>query len=271
VTGDPFSALDFRVEIRLPGEPEPLCDAAFAHCEGLELRLDVEALREGGENARRRLLAGGYSYGEVTLRRGMTASFDLWDWAAAVARDPSLRADALVVMLARDGATEQARFALSRCLPVRLRAPRLDAAGGAIAIEELRLACEAIELEHPGRRPQRPRLEKAVFEDLEEHRRFVVQFNPRSLRRERAGDLATLALELRFDAPANSDVQQLTRPLAEFLPRRAVRFEWGSFAFVGRIVALAEEFDLFAPDGRPLRATVRLTLEWDGGVPDDRR
>ena len=143
----PFTALDFRVEILLPGAHAPLCDAAFAECDGLELRFDVRALREGGDPARQRLLAGPASYGEVTLRRGMTASFDLWDWCALVMRDPGVRADARVVVLAPDGETERARFVLERCLPVRLKAPRLDAVDGVIAIEELTLSAERLELE----------------------------------------------------------------------------------------------------------------------------
>ena len=50
----------------------------------MEMRFDVKSLREGGDDARPRLLAGPASYGEVTLRRGMTESFDLWDWCGAV-------------------------------------------------------------------------------------------------------------------------------------------------------------------------------------------
>jgi phage tail-like protein len=264
---DPFTAFDFRVEILLPGSKTPLCGAAFAECEGLELRLDVAALHEGGENARQRLLAGPASYGEVTLRRGMTSSFDLWDWFGAAMRDHSLRADARVVVLAPDGETERARFLLARCLPVRLKAPRLDAVDGVVAIEELRLACEAVALERPGRRLAAPPLVKAVLEDLEEHRRMVVQFNPRSLRRVRRGDTATLSLVLQFEAGPDGDVQPQTGQVGSLLHRRAVRFEWGSFRFVGLFVALEEEFDLFAPDGRPLRATLALTLEGDARVP----
>ena len=265
---DPFTAYSFRVEIRLPGSVAPLCGAAFAECDGLELRLDVRALQEGGENARRRLLPGPASYGEVTLRRGMTESLDLWDWCGAVMRDPSLRADARVVLLAPDGATERARFLLSRCLPVRLRAPRLDAVDGIVAIEELRLACEALSVERPGRPPAAGKLAKAMLEDLEEGRRFEVQFNPRSVRRVRSGDVATLALELVLDAAPDGDVQEQTAQVGALLHRRSVRFSWGSFRFVGRIATLAEEFELFARDGRPLRATLALTLEGDARVPE---
>ena len=150
---EPFAAYAFRVEIRLPGAHAPLCDAAFAECEGLELRFDVRTLHEGGDNVRQRLIAGPASYGEVTLRRGMTASFDLWDWCGLVARDPGVRADA------RGGPARPRRrdraggFLLHRCLPVRMRAPRLDAVDGVVAIEELRLACESLTLDRPGRKP----------------------------------------------------------------------------------------------------------------------
>ena len=80
----------------------------------------------------------------------MTPSFDLWDWCALVARDPGVRADARVILLAPDGEQEHVRFLLHRCLPVRLRAPRLDAVDGVVAIEELQLACEALTLDRPG-------------------------------------------------------------------------------------------------------------------------
>ena len=44
---DPFSALHFRVEIRLPGAAEPLCEAAFAECDGMEVSFDVRSAARG--------------------------------------------------------------------------------------------------------------------------------------------------------------------------------------------------------------------------------
>ena len=131
----------------------------------------MRTLHEGGDNVRQRLVAGPASYGEVTLRRGMTASFDLWDWCGLVARDPGVRADATVVLLEPDGEAERARFLLHRCLPVRLRAPRLDAVDGVVAIEELRLACEALTLDRPGRKPPAGPEAKAELFEPPEHRR----------------------------------------------------------------------------------------------------
>lgn len=269
-----LTAFAFRVEILVPGRREPLCDAAFAACEGLELRFEVASLREGGQNSGPRLHPGGVSYGEVTLRRGMTSSFDLWDWCSDVMADPSLRADARIVMLSADGASEQASFLLRRCLPVRLRAPRLDASGaGVVAIEELQLACEALSLERPDRRPDLGTLVKAEFHELDDinakpinaDHDVVVQFNPGSLSHVRTEAGATLSFTLEIHAQAeDDDVRERTERIAYFAGRPGVRFGWGRFRFDGRLTTLEQHFDSFARDGRPLRASLGLTLSgWD--------
>ena len=49
-------------------------------------------------------------------------------------------------MLGADGQTERARFQLSRCLPVKLKAPPLNAAQGGVAVEELQIAYETLKL-----------------------------------------------------------------------------------------------------------------------------
>jgi hypothetical protein len=86
-----------------------------------------------------------------------------------------------------------------------------------------------------------------------------------------------LALQLWFDvsAPAAgrpNDVRRLTQKVAYFItPKRnpssntqlippAVRFLWGTFKFDGVMESLEENLEFFSPDGRPLRASVSLSL-----------
>ena len=145
----PFTAFNFAVEIRVDGVAMQVCDAAFAECDGLEMTMDVKTIREGGNNGRTIRLTGGFSYGTLTLKRGMTSSFDLWDWLEATLSNPALRADAEVVVFAADGTSERARFKLSRCLPVKLKAPALNAKDGMVAIEELQLAYESLSHKAP--------------------------------------------------------------------------------------------------------------------------
>jgi phage tail-like protein len=93
------------------------------------------------------------SYGQLALKRGMTSSFDLWDWFDRVQLDDErhLRAGCEVEMLATDRATPVATFVLFRCLPVKLKAPSLQAKEGTVAIEELEIAYELLTLRKPQR------------------------------------------------------------------------------------------------------------------------
>lgn len=142
----PFVAFNFSVEIRVDGVAMQICDAAFAECDGLEITMDVKTIREGGNNGKQIRLTGPYNYGQVTLKRGMTATFDLWKWVDLMLTKPATRADADVVLFDADGATERARFRLKRCVPVKLKAPPLNAKDGMVAVEELQLAYESLTL-----------------------------------------------------------------------------------------------------------------------------
>jgi phage tail-like protein len=146
----PFTAFNFAVEINVRDVAPRVCNAAFAECDGLEMTMDVKTIREGGNNGRQHRLTGPLNFGQLTLKRGMTASFDLWDWFAAVLENPGLRADAEVVLFAHNGTDERARFILERCVPVKLKAPPLNAKDGMVAVEELQLAYELLRLKKPG-------------------------------------------------------------------------------------------------------------------------
>jgi hypothetical protein len=89
----------------------------------------------------------------------------------------------------------------------------------------------------------------------------------------------TLALSLVFDVGAPQppgkpvdDVRKLTQQVAYFMtpkernrrkapfPPPAVRFLWGSFQFDGLVGSMEETLEYFSPEGKPLRATVALSL-----------
>lgn len=148
----PFVAFNFQVEIRVGGEPDPLVSAAFAECDGLEVTVEVKTIRAGGENARQVRLSGPLAFGNLSLKRGMTRqSFALWQWVAGYGRVGAQRrrADVRVVVFDADRSTVQGTFILGRALPVKLKAPPLNAKDGVVAVEELQLAYETLDVE-PG-------------------------------------------------------------------------------------------------------------------------
>lgn len=147
----PFTAFNFSVEIRVPGIPGEICRAAFQDCDGLEMTMEAKTIREGGNNAQQIRLVGPVSYGQLSLKRGMSATFDLWQWfgLALTPGKERVRGDAIVTMLAPDGVTTRATFHLTRCLPVKLKAPALSGKDGTIAIEEMQIAYEHLSVTTP--------------------------------------------------------------------------------------------------------------------------
>jgi phage tail-like protein len=141
----PFTAFNFSVEIKVDGVSNHICEAAFSECDGLEMTMDVKTIREGGNNGRQLRLTGPISYGLLTLKRGMTETFDFWKWMELIQTNPETRADAEVVIFSPDK-TVKARFLLTRCLLIKLKAPPLNAKDGGVAIEELQLAYESLTL-----------------------------------------------------------------------------------------------------------------------------
>jgi hypothetical protein len=142
-------------------------------------------------------------------------------------------------------------------------------------------------------------MDQGFLDEKEGGQRVTVQFNPESLKvsfanqlvQPQGGDQASgpsgrqfvgagttkLALTLWFDVTAMienpvDDVRRLTSKVIFFMtPQKdkkdekklvppGVRFSWGSFLFDGMVDGLEESLEFFAPDGKPLRASVALTL-----------
>ena len=141
----PCMAFNFGVEIKVEGVAMQICDAAFAECDGLEMTMDVKTIREGGNNGKQIRLTGPMNYGTLTLKRGMTETFDLWKWVELMQTNPEIRADAEIVLFSPDKKI-RAKFQLASCVPVKLKAPPLNAKDGGVAIEEFQLAYESLKL-----------------------------------------------------------------------------------------------------------------------------
>lgn len=158
----PFTAFRFDVQLmvddpRGAGLSSPLCDAQFAECDGLEMSMEPKTVREGGNNLEQIHLPGPVSYGQLTLKRGMTKNLDLWKWFNAAAgglndgqgaNRRGLTALGQVTML--DNAGEAAlRFSLYGCLPVKVKGAALNAKDGQVAIEEAQIAYRSLKIRNP--------------------------------------------------------------------------------------------------------------------------
>lgn len=119
--------------------------AGFSECSGLDTTLTVEEYRAGGENGAVLKFPTRVSAGNIRLRRGVALSDDLWNWLAAFARGKGKRRDGTIT-LQNDLHIPLKTWAFTRALPIKWTGPTLDAAQNRVAIEELELAPERLEL-----------------------------------------------------------------------------------------------------------------------------
>jgi len=123
--------------------------SGFSECLGLEATMAVEDYREGGRNDTVLHFPGRVSWAPLRLRRGVVADNSLLAWLAGFAEGRGKRRDGVVTLL--NEAREPVRaWRFQRGLPTKWTGPSLDAAKGAVAIEELEIQHEGIRLEGGG-------------------------------------------------------------------------------------------------------------------------
>ncbi|MFL5755747.1 MAG: phage tail protein [Chloroflexota bacterium] len=135
---DPYRAYSFRLEI------QGVTQGHFIECTGLGIRVHPIRYQEGGGNVIHQI-PGPLEYGDVTLRYGLTASHELWDWFMGIVQGRVERRNVSILMLDTDGATEVVRWNLVNAWPSEWRGAALDALARDVAIESLTLVFESLQ------------------------------------------------------------------------------------------------------------------------------
>lgn len=90
-------------------------------------------------------IPGRLKWGDVTLKRGITSSMDMWDWRQMVVdgKVKDARMNGSIVMFDREG-TEAARWNFVNGWPLKISGPSPKSDSNEISVEELTLVHEAI-------------------------------------------------------------------------------------------------------------------------------
>lgn len=111
----------------------------FSECSGIEGTLQVEEYSEGGENRFVHKFPTRMTYSNITLKRGITFSQELWKWHFDYANGKGKRLDGLITLL--DESENAVRiWAFQKGLPLKWTGPTLNAAQSQVAIETLEIA-----------------------------------------------------------------------------------------------------------------------------------
>ncbi len=142
----PYPAYNYLVDLKGPRDPEkPL--GGFSDVAGLKTELHISEYRDGNDKYPHvHKYAGVHTVGDVTCKRGVVDSSDLWNWITQ-ARTNGVGAQRDVTITLRDEANNPVQvYKLTNVTPKGYTGPTLSGKGsGDVAIEELVLSVEHIE------------------------------------------------------------------------------------------------------------------------------
>jgi phage tail-like protein len=143
----PYAQFNFLVDLGTGATDGP--QAGFQECSQIGTTVDVVEYRNGNEKENNvRKLTGLASVSDVTLRRGIIGSLDLYDWLDQIRNgDQAAVRTVTVQLLSEDHTAVVQTWRLLRARIVRHVSGPFDARCSDVAMEELTLAYERLELE----------------------------------------------------------------------------------------------------------------------------
>ncbi|MBS0433401.1 MAG: phage tail protein [Proteobacteria bacterium] len=143
----PYNRFNFLVDLGDGNTEGP--DAGFAEVSGLGMQLEVIEYRNGNSRENEPMKITGLArVGDVTLRRGLIGSLTLYRWIAQIRDGDTNALRTVTIQLQNEEHTQVVQtWKLLRARIVKHVSGPFNAKGGDVAMEEMVLAFERLELE----------------------------------------------------------------------------------------------------------------------------
>jgi phage tail-like protein len=145
----PYNAFNFRVTVDRFGDANAIT-AGFQEISGLGNEITLAEYRNGNDAENHvRKIPGMNKATDVTLKRGIIGSLNIFTWIKETREGSQAVRGSVVIELMDEAHTAPVMtWRLSNAVPMKYTGPTLNAKGGTdVAIEELVLACEKIDVE----------------------------------------------------------------------------------------------------------------------------
>jgi phage tail-like protein len=136
---DPFVSAWFAIEF------QGKISGAFRECSGLGSENEVIESKASGPDGRIviKKIPGNMKWNNITLKRGITDTMDMWEWRALVEEGNinEARKNGAIIMYSHSG-IPIARWEFVAAWPSKLTGPTANATANEVAIEELEITHE---------------------------------------------------------------------------------------------------------------------------------
>lgn len=145
----PFSQFNFHVE--WDGLNGDTVEAGFQEVSGLGMEITIAEYRAGNAKTNEPLkVTGTVKTPDVTLKRGVIGALDLYRWLDDVRNGSQNELKTVTLSLLSEDRTPVVKWLLKKARPMKYTGPSFNGKGTDLAIEEVVLAVERIELQDAG-------------------------------------------------------------------------------------------------------------------------
>lgn len=154
-----FVPFRFRVSLYHGSSNQLLCAGYFSEVSGFEITMEPKVIAEGGRNWGEHQRSGPAKFAPIILKRGVTNVNDLWNWFDVTTRQNNYgyRLTGEITVLGNPSVPAGGApvdnplmtWKLTGVLPTKFKGPDLNATASQVAIEELHLVHEGLELQRP--------------------------------------------------------------------------------------------------------------------------
>lgn len=153
-----FVPFRFLVNLQDSRSGNLLCSGAFSEVSGFELTMEPRSIPEGGRNWGEHQRSGVTRFSPIVLKRGVTHVNDLWSWFDVSTRGANYgyRMHGEIVLLGNPTGPEEndrnnpvMTWKLTGVMATKFKGPDMNATASQVAIEELHLVHEGLELKRP--------------------------------------------------------------------------------------------------------------------------
>jgi phage tail-like protein len=143
----PYPAYNYLVNLNGPRGADQLL-GGFSDVSGLNTEIHISEYRDGNETQPHvRKMPGSHKVGDVTLKRGVVDSSDLWAWITQTETSGVLAQRDVVITLRDEANNPVQSWKLRNVVPMKYTGPTLAGKGGGeVAMEELVLSAEGFEI-----------------------------------------------------------------------------------------------------------------------------
>jgi len=136
---DPYRNFRFRVEI------DGIQTASFAEATIPDSSTDSVDYREGTDSPHQRKLSGLTKFGNITLKKGLTDSTELYEWRKLVEDSGAIKArKSISLVLIDEEGNDKARWDVVEAWPIKYDPSDFSAKANEVVIESFELVHEGI-------------------------------------------------------------------------------------------------------------------------------